>query len=220
MKMRQIEEDELLGHIQAQKEDQNTEFKSAFDWHDVKSRKLKEEIIKAVIAMSNTPTGGRIILGIREDNKSKKKLMDGVRLDQISWIEKNFEKVESDIHKFCSDYPAFEFLQGNSGKLVKGKLTYFIIISVTEFRARPIICKLTGDEQDEKNKKILSDGDMYVRTYDGQWASKKCSSKELEDVIKMATDKSQKDLEIRGYVRIDQVKDLMERLKKERTDYE
>lgn len=219
MKMQLLTEEELWPLIQDLTENRSREFKSPFDWGDHKSRKIKEETIKAIMAMANTPSGGVVVLGISEDNK-KKKIVTGATSNQIEWIEKNYESVENDINKYCSEYPDIKFATGKTNKLPDKKLTPFIVIFVSEFTHRPMICKRTGDEIDSNGKKILIEGDIYGRSYSGGWASKKCSSKELDEVIKLATDKSQRDLEIRGYIKIDQVKDLMEKLKKERSDYE
>lgn len=218
MQIRKISEDKLLERISTLSEKESVEFKSAFDWND--NRKMREEVIKAIMALSNTPKGGVVVIGLREDKKTKKVELDGVSMKQISWFEKNFNRVEADLHKFCSEYPDFEFVWGETDKSPVKKMTPFILIEVQEFQLRPLICVLTGDEKDEKDKKILSEGDLYVRSFSGEWCSKKCSPKEMEEIIKLSVDKSQRDLEVRGYVKIDQVKDLMEKLKKERSDYE
>ncbi|MBI2018198.1 putative DNA binding domain-containing protein [Candidatus Daviesbacteria bacterium] len=178
--MRKIDEQALLEYLQMLKEEKSIEFKSSFDWHEVNSRKIKEEVIKAIIAMSNIPNGGVIILGIKEDNRSKRKLTDGITLSQIDWIEKNFEQIESDVHTYCSEYPKFEFVYGETDKLPSNKLTAFVLIFVKEFSIRPVICKTTGKEVDDKGKKILLEGDLYTRSYSGGWSSKKAATRELE----------------------------------------
>jgi predicted HTH transcriptional regulator len=218
--MRKIEETELLGYVQATKEGRNLEFKPCLSWDDQKSRKLREEIIKSIIAMSNTPGGGVIILGIEHAQKGKKSSykMVGATSSQIRWFGSHYEKVEKHIHESCSEPPDFEMVWGETDKVNGGKAVKFVLIFVNEFNSLPIICSKTGSQkEDNKRDYVLREGDIYTRSYRATWSSKRCTTKELEEIIKLAADKHKQELKVRGYVKLD---DLVVKLKEERVEYE
>ena len=62
-------------------ETRSLEFKEGFNWEAQVSAKLKDELIKAILSMSNTPGGGAIILGINryknEENISRRSFSKG-----------------------------------------------------------------------------------------------------------------------------------------------
>jgi hypothetical protein len=219
--MRKIDEPKLLEYIQGTTEGRKLEFKPSLDWDDPNSKKLKEEIIKSIIAFSNIPTGGTIILGIdhRQDGSKIRYSLSGVSQVQINWIDEHYEQIEKQVQNFCSEPPNFEFVWGATNKLDKmGKTLRFILVIVNEFVSLPIICSTTGSQKEEnKIDYVLREGDIYTRSYRANWSSKRCTAKELEEIIKLTADKHRQELKLRGYVKLD---DLVVKLKEERSEYE
>ncbi|MDD5731501.1 MAG: putative DNA binding domain-containing protein [Patescibacteria group bacterium] len=219
--MRKIDEQELSGYLIGREEGRNLEFKPPFMWCAEESKKIKEETIKAVIAMSNTFGGGAIIIGIEVNKKSTKEKYSivGINDKVFDWFNKNYEEIEKDIHRYCSITPEFEITWGEIECGDPWKMRKFILINVDEFSIMPIMCIANGKTREDSGIKdfLLKQDTIYSRTYKAQWSSRKCGVKELEEIIQLAADKYKQDLKIRGYVKLDS---LVVKLKEERSDYE
>ncbi|MBU0974382.1 ATP-binding protein [Patescibacteria group bacterium] len=217
--MRQINEQEILNSILAREESRNFEFKPGFQWTELKSRKLKEEVIKSIVAMSNTPSGGDIVLGIVWNQRIRRHEPRGVNSKHLTYFTENYEQIEQQIHKICSQTPDFE-IQWGEARIEKGKpRKRFIRIRVTEFSIYPILTIDHGKEREDTGTKdfVIKEDTLYVRTKKATWSSRKATWKEFEEVIRLTADKYRKQLKVRGYVKLDS---LSVRLKEEREDYE
>lgn len=219
--MRKIDEADILSYAQGTSENRKVEFKPSLDWEVQNSRKLREEIIKSIIAFSNIPGGGTVVLGISHQQKGDKVtyIPAGASERQVKWFEEHYEQIEKHVQDFCSDPPSFEFVWGETNKLdKKGVAKRFILAIVNEFNSLPVICSRTGTQKEENGKDyVLREGDIYTRSYRASWSSKRCTAKELEEIIKIAADKHRHELKLRGYVKLD---DLVVKLKDERAEYE
>lgn len=218
--MRQIDESEIKGYLLSG-ENRTVEYKPDFSWSDSTSLKAKEETIKTIIALSNTPKGGVVVLGVShiQDKDGKRHEFAGVSKKNLNWFLKNDELVQQAVHAFCSVPADFEITFG-SAVLKKGSEPIdFIIIIVKEFSVSPIITIKNSSSKDDTGTKgcIIKENEIYARSFSAIWSSKKCGHRELEDIIKLAADKHRADLKSRGYVKLDSLKSKLE---KERAIYE
>lgn len=218
--MRQIEEKEIRDYLLTG-ENRNIEYKPGFLWAEESSKKLKEEAIKTIIALSNTPKGGVLILGINHIQKS-----DGVKYEypgvcpkNFNWLERNEERIQRDVHSYCSAPAEFEITYGLVKDNKETMPRKFILFNVNEFLTLPLITiKNSSTKEDSGSKKyVIEENEIYARSFKAIWSSRKCSYKELEDIVKMAADKYRTNLKLRGYVKLGS---LEVKLREERADYE
>ena len=178
------------------REKRTLEFKDAFSWLDNHSLWLKEKTIKAILGMTNTPTGGNIVIGIKEDD-SKQLIIKGMSKEEIESFA-NFESIKGEVDAFSSCPIDFDIFQGE----YNGKL--FIVITVPEFEEMPAICKKNGSYSSGKgDHKILYQHDIYVRAKKGHASTIKATEIELREIIRMAADKEKHLLKERGYERVE-----------------
>ena len=104
--------DEILSVISGRQEGRRLEFKPGFHWTEEKSKKIREELIKAIIAMANTPSGGDIVLGMKWNQSKSKHEAKGVKPKELKYFTNNYEKIEQQVHKYCSQTPEFEIQWG------------------------------------------------------------------------------------------------------------
>ena len=218
--MRELSQSEISGYLLAG-ESRNVEFKPEFLWTAPESKKLKEEVIKTIIAMSNTPNGGVILIGITHLQQTDGILYEysGVSPRILRWYEQNGERVQRDVHSFCSVPADFQICFGLNREDENARENTFIVIKVNEFSTVPVITVANSSAREDTgsgNYIILSDN-IYTRSFNATWSSKRCTHKELEDIIKMAADKYRVGLKLRGYVKLDS---LEVKLKEERSEYE
>ena len=84
--MNKLTEEQMAALLEAGYELRNREFKSPFLWPDINSRWLKEKVARAVLGMTNTRSGGQIIIGI-EEGKKKELIPSGLTNDQLNSFE-------------------------------------------------------------------------------------------------------------------------------------
>ena len=61
--MKEITKEQIAVLLEAGYETRSIEYKAPFLWSDNNSRWLKEKVVRAVLGMTNTRTGGQIIIG-------------------------------------------------------------------------------------------------------------------------------------------------------------
>lgn len=178
---------------------QNLEFKAAFEWKDrAKASWLQERTIRTILAMSNTPNGGRIIIGIRE-TKDKTYDYTGVNETQLQSF-RNYDKIKGMIDGFAKPYAEFDILYGEFED------NTYIIINVNEFEELPVTC-----DKDGTNNEILVKDTIYTRARSGQPSSIKANSSELQKIIRMAADKERKQLHTRGWEKEIKIQDVYDK---------
>ena len=109
-------------------------------------RPLVAQVVKAVIGMANRRGGGRVIIGVREDNG-----LTPVGLSESESATWNYDALADQIASYAD--PGVEFdleikeFEGNR----------FAVIEVAEFADIPVLCKKSYGS-------VLHEGACYVRT--------------------------------------------------------
>lgn len=167
------------------------EFKSPFLWSDIKSRWLKENVVKAVLGMTNTRDGGEIIIGIEEIKKGKNKELKPVGLTDNEFNSfKDYDAIKGYIDGFSYTETNFDI---SWGKFEKNK---YIIFTVRDFDEIPAICKKDSQEKDVLKKNVI-----YTRSKKAPYSTIPTTDIELREIIHMAVDKEKSELKKRGWIR-------------------
>lgn len=189
--MRKLSEEQLKGLLEAGYETRNVEFKPPFKWGDPKSIWLQDKVTQAVIAMSNTRSGGQVVIGIEEDTTTNKIKLTGVTEDQLTSFE-DYDGLKGHIDGFAGE-TIFDLCWGEHAN------KKYVIFVVQEFEEKPLICRNNG--QIHGNHPILRKDDIYVRTKRAPYSSTRATESELIEIIRMAVDKEKSNLESRGWVK-------------------
>lgn len=155
---------ELEKLIEGQREHPGLDFKAACSW-DVK------KLARDILAMSNLPDGGYIVIGVEESDTSFVKV--GVSED----IRKTYilDEMKDQVGKYADPMVDFElhFPKDSAG------LTY-ILIKVYSFRETPTICKKDLDKE-------LKASTIYYRNTNRRVESAAVSNvNDLRDIIELA----------------------------------
>lgn len=118
------------------------------------NKKEKGEILKDMIAMSNTRDGGSILVGVNQS--SGRFVPVGVSPEQAKSFDPTM--VGQFAKNYCSRLPSVE------AQLVAIDGVDVLLLRVYEFDSEPIIC--TKDLNGDDGKFILRAGSIYVRTTD------------------------------------------------------
>lgn len=181
-------------------ENRRLEFKEGFNWESQTSAKLRDELIKAIIAMSNTPGGGSIVLGIRTDTKKKKIYPEGFSKKDVESFTKNEEQVKTVVHGFCQRPINIEF-QIESHPEDKNKL--FLVIQVSEFEKWPTVTvKHSKTKENNDKSPVIEHHAIYTRSKLAQWSSIKAGHQEIEDIVEIAVKKYDKHVRSLGYTKV------------------
>ena len=181
-------------------ETRNVEFKEGFNWEEQRSAKIRDELIKAILAMSNTPGGGTIILGIRTDTKSKKIFPDGLSIKDAQSFTKSSEHIKAIVHGYCQRAIDFD-LQIEPHQ--EDDNMRFVVFRVVEFIKWPIVTiKASKTKEDNDKKNVIEDRAIYTRSKLAQWSSIKAGPQEIEDIIEAAVKKYDTHIQSLGYTRV------------------
>jgi hypothetical protein len=180
-------------------EERQLEFKEGFNWEEQTSAKLRDELIKAVLAMGNTPGGGTIILGIRTDTKKKKIYPEGFVLKDCDSFIKNQEQIKTVIHGYCQRPLDFDIkIELHPDDETKG----FVIFQVKEFVKWPIVTiKPSTTKEDNGKNNVIENHAIYTRSKLAQWSSIKAGPQEIEDIVETAVKKYDIHIKSLGYTR-------------------
>lgn len=206
--MKKLSATQMQELLEAGAERRSLEFKSPFAWES-KAPWIQECVIRAILAMTNTLYGGRIIIGIEEKPNSsgeKELIFSGVTDDQLKSFE-NYEKIKGVVDGFSTIDTSFDidFGEHNGAK--------YVVITVQEFYDVPALCKKNGSHTG-----VLVQNDMYSRSKRGAYSSSKVTELELREILHMAADKEKEELKARKFVKLspeqktnydDQVKDIL-----------
>jgi len=185
--MKEIPKEQLAMLLEAGYETRSIEFKSPFLWSDDNSKWLKEKVVRAVLGMTNTRSGGQIIIGVSEDNN--RIILDGLTNKQLNSFN-DYDGIKGFIDGFSYTGTIFDI---SCGSFENKK---FIIFTILEFYEIPVICKKDGMERDILKKDII-----YARSMKSPYSTIQATYLELREVIHMAVDKETYDLGKRGWVR-------------------
>lgn len=180
-------------------ETRTLEFKEGFNWEVQDSAKLRDELVKAVLAMSNIPGGGTIILGIRTDTKKKKIYPEGMSLKDAQSFIKSDEHIKTVVHGYCHRPIEFEIKQEPHPE---NKDKWFLIFQVGEFVKWPTItARPSKTKENNGNTPVIEHHTIYTRSKLAQWASIKAGPQEIEDIVETAVKKYDVHVQSLGYVR-------------------
>lgn len=151
-------------------ENRVTEFKGAcpVDTSDT----LFLQVLKAILGMSNTADGGRIIVGI-EDGTPPKPLGIPERI----LAEWTYDHVTDCLKNYADPSAAFVLIPVKHGGVS------FIEIRVTEFDVVPLVCKKSD------RAGILKEGKCYVRSRRKAETVEVQTQEDMRDLIELATTK-------------------------------
>lgn len=155
---------ELEKLIEGQREHPGLDFKASCNW-DVKS------LTRDILAMSNLPDGGNIIIGVSEIENSfvKTGVDDAVKKTYI------LDEMKDQVGKYADPMVDFEvfFPQDTEG-------LFYVVIKVYSFREIPTICKKDYDKE-------LKSGTIYYRNTNRRTESAAISNvNDLRDIIELA----------------------------------
>jgi len=184
------------------------EFKSSFDFED--NNWLKEKTYRAILAMSNTRGGGDIVIGVKERADTTFNL-SGLEKDHLDKFRSKLEDLKSQIESFATEPVSYEIYDASLDEL-----KHFLIIRISEFRRRPIICRKNGREKD-----ILEQGAIYIRTLKDKPSSVKIVDPlDIQDLLERSVDKEISSLHMRGWKHeSEQSKSNSKSFDKERKDF-
>ncbi len=195
--MRILDANETAQLLEASSELREIEYKSPFNW--ASDTWLKECVIRAILGMTNTFSGGRIVVGVTENQSTRKFELTGVTAEQLESFD-NYDSIKSTVDGFSTIQTNFDI-----DKCIHEDKTY-VVITVREFPDVPTLCRKDGST--DKLKK----DDMYVRSKKAQYSTTRVSELELREIVNMAVDKQTKDLQRRGWSRdIPNVRDFYSR---------
>src|SRR3989344_1223096 len=181
-------------------ENRQLEFKEGFNWEAQESTKLKDELIKAILSMSNTPGGGTIILGIRTDTKTKNIIPEGFSIKDAQSFTKNHEHIKTVVHGYCQRPIDFD-VQNEPHPEDENKR--FIIFQVVEFSKWPTVTvKPSNTKEDNGKYSVIENHAIYARSKLAQWSSIKAGPQEIEDIIEVAVKKYDAHIRSLGYTKV------------------
>ncbi len=170
-------------HIEAGEETRHREYKQSQSWDD---KEFRAKIVRSILAMANTPDGGAVVIGMRQDDDGSF-LKDGIDPEHRKTL--GFEEMRDWVDRYADPFADFSIrAHEEDGKS-------FLIITVREFDQHPVICKRDGPSGLEK-------GAIFVRTRNRRPESARIPDHvHLRELIDRAIDKGERALRARGYVR-------------------
>jgi predicted HTH transcriptional regulator len=180
--MKTAKKEEIEAYLEAGVETRSVEFKVAFKWNDPAKIWLQEKVIAAILAMTNTPGGGVVLIGVKEDPFS----VTGMDNDTLATFN------EDDVRGVVGGYAETPlYFDMSAHEVSAGKK--IVLFRVSEFDKTPVVCKKDGTHA------FLRSGTIYARPKRGAFASTRASSIELDEMIDLAVDKRVASLRARGW---------------------
>ncbi len=195
--MKEINKNSIKQILEGNSENLNLEFKASFDF--VENVWARERLIRAILAMSNTRSGGYVVIGIKEDT-NKTFSFNGIEEKHLIIFKSKLEDLKSKIESFSSSPVNYEI--GIGKYEVKKEEKNIVLIAVTEFILNPLICRKNGDykKSGEDNHRILEEGAIYIRTLKDKPSSVKLTNPiDIQDFLERAIDKQIINLHNRGW---------------------
>lgn len=154
-------------------ERRDLEFKSPYKWLKKKEiTPIQAMTIKGVIALSNLPLGGLLIVGVVQ--KEKKFQLKGLNKSEFDTF-KDYDQIKGVIDGFVYNSISFEMEYTEDDNDQR-----FIVFKVQGFEKYPLICKkdLTIGSQ-----KYLDHGTIYVRRKSSIPSSDRATDVEIREII-------------------------------------
>jgi len=186
--MKQLSEELIAQLLESGYELRNIEYKSPFNWSDKKATWIKEKTIRAILATTNTRSGGQIVIGVEtKDDKSIN--LKGVTDEELKSLE-DFDGIKGEVDGFSFTNTDFDISWGSH------KNKKYVVLTIHEFSEIPAICRKNGE-----TKGVLTIYDIYARSKKAPYSSIKATDAELREMIHMAVDKEKTGLKSRGLVK-------------------
>lgn len=172
---------EIKEIYQGTQENRQNEFKSGFIWKHPTAESL--ELIKTIISMFNTPSGGTIVYGIEQERNNSKIKYTGLSLEQIESFEKNEEIIKRVLNSYTTINisPHFLLIEDSVNKKT------FLSITVPNYKEYPCLTNSDGVFTNKKGKKIYKFRikDLLTRSISIPFSSEKVSQNELNEMIEL-----------------------------------
>lgn len=168
--------------LETKTETPNLDYKESLIW-DKSHKDGCLEVIKDILAMSNTQDGGKIIFGVRDGD------FEFIGLSEEAYASFDVTPVNQILRNYADPMFACSVVKREiSGKKV-------VVIDIPEFSEVPIVCKQSANSS--HNTEILKKGAIYIRT-------KSCSSEPVSTADEMrsilATGLTRKSDELLGLI--------------------
>jgi predicted HTH transcriptional regulator len=141
---------DLAALLSTRTETRNLDYKEAIHWSEAASDE-KVGLVKDILAMANTPTGGKIVLGVRDAD------FEPVGLARDAFESLDQTRTNDFLHRYTD--PRFSCQVHKLS--VDGRL--HVVIEVAEFPIIPIICRADANST-KGGKLLLRRGCIYTRT--------------------------------------------------------
>jgi len=142
-----LNDSDLRTLIKLRTENKNLDYKQSMNWITASAAE-KGAIVKDVLAMCNTPAGGRIVFGLRDQD------FEPVGLTEDEFISFDPTRFSDFLNRFADPPLQCEVYKHS----VRGMR--FVVIEVPEFRDVPVICK--ADLNDASHRLVLKNGATYT----------------------------------------------------------
>jgi len=140
--------------------------------------RVAAEVVRAALALANRRGGGRIVIGVVEDQRAK--TLTPVGLDAAELATWNRDDFSSYLARYAE--PMIEF--DPTTLEIDGR--HYLIITVLEFRHTPILCKKAAQPA---GTPILREGALYVRGRRKPESLEASTYEEMREVIDLAVEK-------------------------------
>ena len=195
--MERISNEIIQQLFEGNSETRSLEYKSPFAWKNKKWEWIQLTLIKAIISMSNSRGGGKIIIGVSQD--SEKKLdYKGLNNSQLNSFD-DYENIKAIVDGFLYSPSKFEIVHGE----INNK--NYIIFIINEFSEIPLITKKEGSPIKKAGPKnfVIQKDMIYTRSLSSPFESTHAREKEFIELFRLTADKERYNLAQRGYVRQD-----------------
>lgn len=138
-----------------------------------KDKRFLAKVIRAVISMANRRDGGKVIIGVDEDENNEP-IPNGVKEKYLdTWAYDDFA---DSVAEYANPGVSFDI------EILSSHGTHFVIIEVREFEDFPVICKKSYDD-------ILRSGACYVRPRRKPETVDIPTYADMRDLLEIAIDK-------------------------------
>lgn len=188
---------ELKEYITHGKEETYLEYKSTMKWarkpREKKDKIANIKIIKAMLAMSNNPYGGVVVIGEKEKDNGEFK---PTGISKVNFDSFKYDDISRCIKEISS--PQVQFKITRDTMKIDGKERRFVIIQITESSEFPVIC-LKTEKYDESRPScgdnlLLRENVVYIRSKSPIESREISSTQEWQELIYRIVEKSKRGL--------------------------
>ena len=177
--------EELENLLEGQSENTILEFKTDMAWN-------VQSLAKDILAMSNMPDGGDIVIGIDDETNTRR----GVSAANIGTF--NYDIMKDQMSSFADPFVEFSVYSPKDSHEKD-----YIVIRVKPFREVPVICRRNGTD--------VRGGVVYYRNTNGRPQSSPVSnSNDMRDIIELAAVRMMRRKDKIGFTVLDSDKELLD----------